>query len=922
MQELHLGGDTYPAMAAVAEGRLQRALERLTDAAGEVARGADLPVALQAIADAAAAATGAELAVVRVLDPLDGQMAAAGVAAGSRARAAEVQGTRFPAAELEAVEVSELDRLPGVVRRIAERSSAGAVLQLPVAMDNGPAASLELFWAAAGGGSSAAPVARLAAAHVGLCLRAAGGSASEARRSHADVLELAGEALAAASADEVDFDRLARLALESCGADAVLLWRGDDEGPLELAASAGGDFVGGDGNRRLAEAGLQAADGLVVETDEALLPGGYGLSAVVPMGRPAVGALQLLFTRSNGPSETHLAPLTGFGAQAGRAVRSAERSRALNVELERSRALLGVLGRATAELSLAHTLAIALERIAALLGVSRVAVYLREGEGLEAAAEQGLEGPHVEVAERLLELALGPGRRNGSVVIENARLDRSLDPVREAAEQTGVTGALAAPLVANEEVIGLLAAYPDEVRGPDEYELGLLGALAGYLAVAVQNARLYEQSKELGERLEHALAAESVERRRLHGLYEVSRSFTQSLSLDETVEALTRAAIESLGVGAAVLRIPDDRGDSLVTQSVSVRDPRLEGPLNSMLSRAQVISRPRLQRFFRRGQPLRLDVGVARALGGSFELLVPFLERGSTVVVLPVGTPDEIMATLTLISLDVTEPIDDETVAAGLSLAGQAALAIDNARLYEQQKQFADSMQRSLLPRGRPKVPGLDLGVVYESSARMDVGGDLYDFLVLDDGKLALVLGDVTGHGVDAAADMAMAKFVFRSLAREHPGPADFLTHANDIVAEEIAPGKFITLLYLILDPARGVVAGAAAGHPPPRIVQAAGRVAELAVAGVALGIDPGRAYEESEAALATGDSVVLYTDGVVESRNAGELYGTARLDSFLAENRELSAQALAEAVVEESRRFAGGVLTDDCAVVVLRRTG
>jgi serine phosphatase RsbU (regulator of sigma subunit) len=319
---------------------------------------------------------------------------------------------------------------------------------------------------------------------------------------------------------------------------------------------------------------------------------------------------------------------------------------------------------------------------------------------------------------------------------------------------------------------------------------------------------------------------------------------------------------------------------------------------------------------------VRLDPGLARALGGSFALLIPFLERGSTVVVLPVSTPDEIMATLTLISLDTTDPIDDETVAAALSLAGQAALAIDNARLYDQQKQFADSMQRSLLPRGRPKVPGLELGVVYESSARMDVGGDLYDFLVLDDGKLALVLGDVTGHGVDAAADMAMAKFVFRSLARAHPQPADFLSHANDIVAEEIAPGKFITLLYLTLDAVRGVVAGAAAGHPPPRIVQADGRVSELAVAGVALGIDPGRPYEESEAAIATGDSVVLYTDGVVESRSAGELYGTARLDVFLAENRELSAQALAEAIVEDSRRFGGGVLADDCAVVVLRRTG
>ena len=72
-------------------------------------------------------------------------------------------------------------------------------------------------------------------------------------------------------------------------------------------------------------------------------------------------------------------------------------------------------------------------------------------------------------------------------------------------------------------------------------------------------------------------------------------------------------------------------------------------------------------------------------------------------------------------------------------------------------------------------IEGLEVGEVYEPSARVDVGGDVYDFLALDDGRLAVVLGDVTGHGVDATADMAMAKFVFRSLAREHPEPADFL---------------------------------------------------------------------------------------------------------------------------------------------------
>ena len=112
-------------------------------------------------------------------------------------------------------------------------------------------------------------------------------------------------------------------------------------------------------------------------------------------------------------------------------------------------------------------------------------------------------------------------------------------------------------------------------------------------------------------------------------------------------------------------------------------------------------------------------------------------------------------------------------------------------------------MQRSLLPRELPAVAGLEVGSVYESAARVDVGGDVYDFLELADGRLAVVLGDVTGHGIEATADMAMAKFVFRSLAREHPSPGEFLARANDVVVDEIALGKFITMAYLTVDAAR-----------------------------------------------------------------------------------------------------------------------
>jgi serine phosphatase RsbU (regulator of sigma subunit) len=642
----------------------------------------------------------------------------------------------------------------------------------------------------------------------------------------------------------------------------------------------------------------------------------------LPLGRPPSGALQLLHLPDREPNARQLERLATFGVRAAHALRAGTRARSLALELERTRALLAVIAQATAELSVSHTLETAVERVADLLGVERVAVYLRVGEDgmLEEAASQGLAGPHARVADLLLDLALGPARGRAVVEIADATQDPRLAPVADAARETAISAALAVPLLARGDVVGLLAAYPQERLAAGEHERALLAALAGQLAVAVQNAQLHEQATQLGEEREAALAAERAAARRLRALYEVSRSFAQSLSLDQTLGALARTAVDVLDVDAAMVRMPDERRDQLVPQALHVRDPQLEAAIRAILFRTQPFGQRSVQRLFRDRRGFRL--GPDRLLDDEFlPALVPFLEKGWTVAVVPVALPGEVVASLTVFSFRPGDPLSDETIDAATAIAGQAALAIDNARLYQQQKQFADTMQRSLLPRKRPRLPGLELGEVYEPSARVDVGGDVYDFLALDDGRLAVVLGDVTGHGVDATADMAMAKFVFRSLAREHPEPSEFLAAANDVICGEIGAGKFITMTYVTVDGEAGRVACASAGHPAPRLLLPAGETRPLDTQGLVLGIEGGQQYAEVEVELPREAALVLYTDGVVEARNDGELYGDERLDRLLAERRDLPARELAAAVAEDAREFAGGELSDDLAVVVIRRS-
>jgi len=880
---------------------LAEALAGLARVGRHLDRGAALDPILTEIVEAVAQGTGAELAVVWLPDRTEGFVARA-VWATSSAVAAELEGLFADSAEAAtSVTRARLDDEASGLTVLLNASAAGGALEL---VRRGAPFESEAVAVAGLAGELAALAARLFQ------------SGPASGRERAGTLDIAGDALAAVAADDGAAARVARLASIAAGAEEALIWRlRGPEHALELEGSHGQG--GGDaGLERSARSLFEEHRSISVEGDRR-----SGEVVTLQLGQPARGALQLRFPPGHSLDKRDLTQLSSFAVRAAHALRSSELAREAGYELDRSRALLAVISEAIARLSLVHTLDTAIERVADLLGVDRVAVYLLEEGRLEVAANRGVEGPHEPVAEALLTVSLASRHGRGVVEIDDALEDERLESSRAQVAEAGVRSALALPLVVGDEPIGLLAVYPRQPRPLTASESALLSALAAQLAVLVQNARLHEQATQLGSDLEQSLGSEREAAKRLNALYEISRSFAQSLSLETTLDVLAESIVMLLGVDAAVIRMPDERGIELTARAVHVNDERVDAAARALLSRPQQLPRSELLSLLERSEPLLLDADRAEELGGALALLAPFLRKGSSAAVIPIATASELLATLTIVSLHPGRPVAGEIAETALSIAGQAALAIDNARLYGQQKAFADTMQRSLLPREAPELPGLELGDVYESAARVEVGGDVYDYLTLGDGRLAVVLGDVTGHGVDATADMAMAKFVFRSLAREHVVPGDFLAAANEVVSSEIAPGRFITMVELVIDADAGVVACASGGHPPPRLVLPDGSVESISARGLALGIDAPQIYETVTAQLPPGGIVVAYTDGVIEARRGGEQFGMDRFDALLSESRRLPPREIAEAALVACRDWTEGELTDDFAVVVIKRS-
>jgi serine phosphatase RsbU (regulator of sigma subunit)/predicted ester cyclase len=232
----------------------------------------------------------------------------------------------------------------------------------------------------------------------------------------------------------------------------------------------------------------------------------------------------------------------------------------------------------------------------------------------------------------------------------------------------------------------------------------------------------------------------------------------------------------------------------------------------------------------------------------------------------------------------------------------------------------ARRIQHALLPKDLPELEGWEIARHYQPAR--EVGGDFYDFLRLEGGRVGLVIGDCSGKGIAAALVMANTQSVLRAVAqRESITPGRVLEEANEVLYAYIPPTMFITCLYAILDPESGGLVYANAGHDLP-YVRRGGDCEELRARGMPLGLMPGMSYEEKETVLNVGVEALFYSDGLVEAHDPkGEMFGFPRLRALVAEHAEEN--SLEEALLEELYSFVGEgwEQEDDITLLTLRRS-
>lgn len=587
--------------------------------------------------------------------------------------------------------------------------------------------------------------------------------------------------------------------------------------------------------------------------------------------------------------------------QAGLAIEQVERRRAQDEAFRRGEETRR-LQEVTAALSLAATAtevsSTCLEHVLAAVGADAGFVVLTNGGGsaVALAASNGYDEAGLETwwgglspdADLPFSRAIAGGEPVWALDAETAAELVAGPDVKE-------MGWLALPLRTPAGVHGAVQLAFRAPKDLSDEDRRWLESAASQCAQALARSRLFDEEQRLrlrSERLQDMTAA-------------LATALTQADVAAAAVHEIDDA-VDATGVAFAV--VLEDRVTTLAAQGYSegVVEPWLEAPFDAPTPANRALRRS-VSAFFESIEAIREEfpaiAGDLAATGHESFLFVPLVggRRANGLVVVSWAERYKLSA-------------DERTFIE--SLVGQAAQALDRAIHFESERTIAETLQRSVLPVSLPRVQGADLAARYlPGTAELEVGGDWFDAMQLPDGRLGLVVGDVVGKGVRAAASMAQLRNALRAYSLDRMKPSSAVARLNRL-AEEVLDTSFATLVYAVVDPQASVCRFTSAGHPPPLAVFADGRAEFLEGArGLPLGAGANTSYRHDTVELPAGSVLLLYTDGLVERRERPIDEGLELLRAAAADGPRDPEQLLERIL----RRLAGHESADDIALLAIR---
>jgi GAF domain-containing protein len=453
------------------------------------------------------------------------------------------------------------------------------------------------------------------------------------------------------------------------------------------------------------------------------------------------------------------------------------------------------------------------------------------------------------------------------------------DEAAELYEQLSPRSYMIVPLTARGRTIGALTFLSTiEGRHYGPADLDFAQHLARRFGLAVDNARLYQEAENARDRLSFMAKA--------------SELLSASLDLDQTLQQVAMLAVSSLADWCTIELLEDD--GNLRNAATAHVDPdqvklaqelRTKYPIDpdDPAGVPNVIRTGRSELYPQITDELLVGAArdeehlrLMRGLGLRSVLVVPLTARGHT------------LGAITLVSAESGRQYGVDDLRFAEELAHRAAVAVDNSRLYDREHRAAVTLQQSLLPRQLPEVPGVEFAARYlPATSELDVGGDWYDAIPLGDGSVGVAVGDVVGHGVEAAAVMGQFRNALRAYVLDGRGPDAAVEQLNRLT-RTFDQNDMATLVYVVIDTASGGFRFVRAGHPPPLIRNVDGDVMKLNGQGaLPVGVAPNVRYPATAMRLEPGATLLLYTDGLVERRGEPLEAGIEKLERVLADAPE-----------------------------------